>query len=216
MRLCHRLLPSVALATGSVFFGLVPAEAATTTTVTVTTSDLIWAESGHVPYYGKPTGIMLTEGGSLSITVSEVDFWGYYWGGNETLITAEGVTWGSSGYLNSTAFAGSLAGSIGFGALPFAIGTAFNGIADASGELHLGIYDNTLWDNILTGPNSYVTATVTWTSPDPAPSPIPLPATGLLLIGGLASLFGAGVRRSRAGGSSSPTCSSPLQTAQPH
>ena len=142
---------------------------------------------------GLDTGITLGAGESFAVTVASTDLWSAgalpRWsnanGLTSTLIAtgtdesgeAAGTVIGTDfGLVSGFAF-GELVGQIGNGAF-FAVGTDFNGTANASGVLKLFYWDTFTGDN-----SGSVSATITAV---PEPASMALLLAGLGIVGGLA------------------------------
>lgn len=126
---------------------------------------------------GLNTGLIFSLNDALTITTDINDTWNI---GTDYANVQENAAGGYYGYGTIgtlTAPFGSLIGRIGAGEY-FQIGVSPNGIANASGTLHLFTFDTDFYNNV-----GSILATVTY-----SPATVPLPAAGLLLIGALGAL----------------------------
>ena len=173
----------------SVAAALLLAGAANAATVVVDAKADSWNSGAGT---GLDTGITLGAGESFAVTVASTDLWNAgalpRWsnanGLTGTLLAtgtdesgeAAGTVIGTNfGLLGSFAF-GELVGQIGNGAY-FAVGTNFNGTANASGALKLFYWDTFTDDN-----SGSVSASITTV---PEPGSVALLLAGLGIIGGL-------------------------------
>ena len=148
---------------------------------------------------GLDTGIALDAGESFSVSVASTDLWSAgelpRWsnadgltgtllatGTDESGLPAGTVIGTDFGLLGSFAY-GELVGRIGNGAY-FAVGTSFNGTANAAGTLKLFYWDTYTGDN-----SGSVAATITV---------VPEPTTMALLLAGLGIVGGLARRRAKA------------------
>ena len=150
--------------------------AASASTVTVDVDGVINSTGGGAGY---ATGVILTAGESFTVSAALDDTWSL---GSEEPCTrtsnSDGLTACYGPYTQGglTANYGTLVGQINGGDF-FVIGTNFNDVASASGELLLFMFDSNNGDNA-----GSIQATIT------TPEAVPLPAAGLLLLGGLGAL----------------------------
>jgi hypothetical protein len=142
---------------------------------------------------GLNTGLLLTAGESFAVTVAASDLWSAgalprwsnadgltgdtYATGSDESGQAAGTHIGTNFGPYAGFYYGELVGQVGNGAY-FAVGTAFNGTANASGALKLFYWDSNYSDN-----SGSVAATI---SAVPEPGSIALLLAGLGIVGGLA------------------------------
>lgn len=134
---------------------------------------------------GAATGIILALGEIFSVSADPLDTWAY--GLNKSKeVNADGARGGRLVENFGQQFViGSLVARIGTGAF-FSIGTAFNGLANAAGELQLYFWDRNLKNNSGSIVATIETADI---------APVPLPASAPLLLAGLIGF--AALRRRR-------------------